>query len=568
MADKVIQVNVTSTKSQRVSVSPGNVQNEISATPDSSLYYSNLAKNWAIASGLILNEDYSSKHYAQESANSASSAKNYADASHVTYTSVQNVANTALTDIEDARVEAVESVTAIATTGVASVEAKTTVGVELVNATQTTAVNAVNTSKTEALNAINQIGVNNLANKDLSNLSATGEARFASGLNNKITNCLLEVPQNIKLELNNGTLTLKAGSKVIVPNGAGVFEEVTITKDLSTTGYHDGKIMILAQCSSATSINAITEVLTLNATSGTTNPASGIYYNTSSNTIYRYKNSVADLQFALPLAICTRTSGIITSIDQVFNGMGYIGSTVWVDKGVKGLIPNGRNEDGSLNNAEFTTSKVFTYTFATSVNFTNLLPCLYMDFPTKPEITFNGEIKGVDYIAIRSIGGTQPSDDWWFDEQNNYWKYGGVISRWLPVANCDVTSDVVSNFQPKQPFRAVDYNDALLKSDKSEIVSWGMPDYSAGISVDITTTAKSFTAPCDGLYVTNIYTDGNTFLIINGVSSPFGSTDSGTGMFTDSLTIPLNAGDVIKWDKNLYSSKAFTSVFYPLKGAN
>jgi hypothetical protein len=37
-------------------------------------------------------------------------------------------------------------------------------------------------------------------------------------LDNKITNCLLEVPQRIKLELNNGVLTLKAGSEVIVPN--------------------------------------------------------------------------------------------------------------------------------------------------------------------------------------------------------------------------------------------------------------------------------------------------------------------------------------------------------------
>ena len=35
----------------------------------------------------------------------------------------------------------------------------------------------------------------------------------------QITNCLLEVPQRIKLELNDGVLTLKAGSQVIVPNG-------------------------------------------------------------------------------------------------------------------------------------------------------------------------------------------------------------------------------------------------------------------------------------------------------------------------------------------------------------
>ena len=34
-----------------------------------------------------------------------------------------------------------------------------------------------------------------------------------------ITNCITEIPQDIKLELNNGILTLKAGSKVYVPNG-------------------------------------------------------------------------------------------------------------------------------------------------------------------------------------------------------------------------------------------------------------------------------------------------------------------------------------------------------------
>jgi hypothetical protein len=87
------------------------------------------------------------------------------------------------------------------------------------------------------------------ANLSLSNLNEEGEARFdakadkadtlegygiTNGLNkNQITNCLLEVPQNIKLELNNGTLTLKKGSKVVVPNGAGVFEELTTSNDLT-----------------------------------------------------------------------------------------------------------------------------------------------------------------------------------------------------------------------------------------------------------------------------------------------------------------------------------------------
>ena len=40
------------------------------------------------------------------------------------------------------------------------------------------------------------------------------------------TSRILEIPQDIKLELNNGTLTLKAGSKVYVPNG---FEQDGVT---------------------------------------------------------------------------------------------------------------------------------------------------------------------------------------------------------------------------------------------------------------------------------------------------------------------------------------------------
>ena len=55
------------------------------------------------------------------------------------------------------------------------------------------------------------------ANKDLDNLTEAGEKHFVN--KSQITNCLLEVPQRIKLELNDGVLTLKAGSEVIVPNG-------------------------------------------------------------------------------------------------------------------------------------------------------------------------------------------------------------------------------------------------------------------------------------------------------------------------------------------------------------
>ena len=51
----------------------------------------------------------------------------------------------------------------------------------------------------------------------------------------------------------------------------------------------------------------------------------------------------------LPIAIVS-SRGVddkFASIDQVFNGFGYIGSTVFALPGVKVQIPNGRNEDGT-----------------------------------------------------------------------------------------------------------------------------------------------------------------------------------------------------------------------------
>ena len=161
MADKVIQVNVTASKKQNVNVSAGSVQNQITATPDMSQYYSNLSKNWAMGEGLILGEGYSSKHYAQEAQTNAEKAQNYANRAEIVYNNIQDSANGVMTEIENTRAEAVESV----------------------NYTKTTAVNAVNTSKNEALNAIANTGINNLANKDLSNLSTTGEAKFSSMVN-------------------------------------------------------------------------------------------------------------------------------------------------------------------------------------------------------------------------------------------------------------------------------------------------------------------------------------------------------------------------------------------------
>ena len=56
------------------------------------------------------------------------------------------------------------------------------------------------------------------------------------------TNVITSVPKNINLTLSNGTLTLKAGSKVYVPNGKNAdgsnrFDEVVVASDISGLGW-------------------------------------------------------------------------------------------------------------------------------------------------------------------------------------------------------------------------------------------------------------------------------------------------------------------------------------------
>lgn len=210
---------------------------------------------------------------------------------------------------------------------------------------------------------------------------------------NRVTNCLTEIPQKIKLELNEGVLTLKAGSIITVPYG---------TTDLSGTypigseflhpnfkvydrQFADGLFFVWAEVQEdisstwgtlSTSSDRypgidmlqndwVGGLYTESGTSSTSLNKYTIYYNTSDNKNYYTSNTtVVDNTRVLsfPITRVSLTEGILSSIAQIFNGIGYIGSTVWVDKGVKGLIPNDRNADGSLKNIEFETESVLTKT--------------------------------------------------------------------------------------------------------------------------------------------------------------------------------------------------------------
>lgn len=334
-----------------------------------------------------------------------------------------------------------------------------------------------------------------------SQISAELSAQYANDKINQthITNCITEIPQDIKLELNNEVLTLKAGSKVYIPNGFEVdgttpkFDVVVIENDLTDTA--DTQRQPIIWCRKINGNYFIsTPISSAYCYSGSTAPTSfyagsiALWYDTNTNLIKYTENggTTWDNQgHSLPLAIVTETTTSYTSIDQVFNGFGYIGSTVYALPGVKGLIPNGRNADGSLKNIEFTTTNMLTFTESSADK---------------------------EYMVLINSSSISNSSILVYDEKLNLNKNGitGGIYK-----SCVVGTKVVSggdgritSFTPKTAFHAVDRNDS------SWLSGLGMP---SNRYIDLTLGAggSTYTAPANGWIHLVIGIHANGYLSID-----------------------------------------------------
>lgn len=315
-------------------------------------------------------------------------------------------------------------------------------------------------------------------------------SRITTLMNTKVSNCITYIPQDIKLELNNGTLTLKAGSKVYVPNGIGVFDEITVAADVIldsslTSTYSNGDYLwsynpILNKIQGGNNVYNQCQSGTYDGTEYC------MFYDTTNNIIKYTSNSGTTWEngYSLPFTLTTLTNGTgVTSIDQVFNGFGYIGSTVFALPGVKGLIPNGRNEDGSLKSIEFTLDKV--------------------------SITTNGGSTDTRNIVLNSNGVlNHPELSGYLYDENFFWSmnYNGsnyVKGDIMCVGPVEYSSGKVTSFTPKTSFHALDYN------DKSTISGWSMP---SSRYIDLTPAhGQNYIAPANGYFALQGYMSGATF---------------------------------------------------------
>ncbi len=412
------------------------------------------------------------------------------------------------------------------------------------------------------------------SNTSLNNLTSAGAN--ISNWSSNVTNCITEIPQDIKLELNNGTLTLKAGSKVYVPNGSGTFDTVTTTADVSTTRTDSQECMVWRYSGGNLGIFPISLLY-----SGPTAPTAYTYmfwYDTTENKCKHTSDggSTWTSGDSLPLCLVSTDGTKISAIDQVFNGFGYVGSTVFVLPNIKGLTPNGRNIDGTLKTTSITTSTVITRT-GMGINVSNYYAGLNAGY-------------FINYSTNYTLG-----DDGFLRVPNGTIYQDVVLATYSTGADGRITS-----FTRKPAFHALDYYDFLdlvnnvvklsgnqtiagtktfssspiaptpTTSDNSTKVAtsafvksyaMGLPDWANATSI---TNNTAYTATANGFVVASGFTTADALtniLTING-SAVLQNQDNHYGG-SGQICVPVSVGDVYK----VYFNSAFIGVFVPFKNA-
>lgn len=395
----------------------------------------------------------------------------------------------------------------------------------------------------------------NLANDDLSNLTQTGESHFCNpALTNSpyTTNRILEIPQDIKLELNNGTLTLKAGSKVYVPNGfeqdgtTPKFDVITTSVDLTMEVSSGARMMFVKNESTVSSSLPVS-----NCFSGSSDPGhSGYrYWYDTTNNIIKFDGNTGSWDsggYSLPVGIRTADGSVVTSIDQVFNGFGYIGLTAFVLPGVKVQIPDGRTEDGLCKEILWTSSSVF----------------------VSASVTWNGYVMWLVGAESKGFPIGPIGTSWRYNSDTNYNKTSSS-PKWPAIPCCIgfVSSGKITRFIPYQVDSVANSNASNFSAaGRSYLSRIGMPS-SKYEDWTLLASGQTYTAPANG-YLQLAATKALSLQIYNTTAGNYLKSvfDYSNSENYIAVTCEARKGDILRVHYNITTTRWFR--FYYAEGEN
>lgn len=318
-----------------------------------------------------------------------------------------------------------------------------------------------------------------------------------------------------------------------MPNGAGNFDIVIIPNDIviGQAGTVSGAFGYY-RSDNGTCYSVAPHAIS----SGTTAPSNPVvtttWYDTTNNVIKVYNGSEWISNVAFPLCRFSNSNSLVISIDQIFNGFGFMGSMAFALPGVKGLFPNGRNEDDTLKNREFVNPAVRIHNVSGT-------------YSVKLCLATSGI--GAYFYAYDEVKNAIYRTD-----TGAYYDADRLI-----VGDISYTNGVITSLQPKTTFHALDY------SDKPEISGWSMPG-NAFIDLTLGTSGAEYTAQANGyILFERGSTSGNKYINLYNNNSQLGAIGTTiAGVANARVFIPVKKGDIFKASYSADSANPIFKLIY------
>lgn len=284
-----------------------------------------------------------------------------------------------------------------------------------------------------------------------------------------------------------------------------------------------------------------------------TNSGYVMFYDVDNNVI-KYtadKGASYETGYTLPFCITSLTNGTgITTIDQLFNGFGYIGSTCYILPGITGYIPQGLNSDGTLINEITTQTKISIKTVTSS-------------WGTGSELFFFNGIDSDIHRASKNClyQATQPIvydvENYWFNtETGKFYETKNSGASWsefraIPAFTITFDKGKITSLKSCGVHELVNSNATNLSNYGKQVISGLGKPSNKYIDFTLGASGVAYIAPANGWFFMDVgLTDekGSAKLSCGVIGA---SAIPQTGVSVSYALLPVYSGNVVKLTYNL-----------------
>lgn len=265
----------------------------------------------------------------------------------------------------------------------------------------------------------------------------------------------------------------------------------------------------------------------------------------------KMQNKIEDLVPTIPKKDLSDTNYLTNCILEAPNGVAeYSADTITVKKGLRVLIPDGRNEDGSLKSIDFTLEEDAVITIDQAVT-------TFLTINMTGVIAYTSSTK-TSFIVSETTPDYQQTM-FWYQPSTNYFRYSSNNGQSWTIKQIAIIGEFSSNADTITYLKTYSTPELIKDTDKNKIINWVSPDWSKGVSLSVSSgiISENGYLSISGTYQSNYY--GQLYInqqlvyrekIVNAAEE--------TSSFVQ----------VTKGDKYVMYGHSVNAVFYPMKGAN